>query len=113
MSQTIDWGKNDIIVTSVKNKIITGTGFAEKHPLTETITEYEGDIGTSVAWCGNGLNLGVGTENGMVQVWDMTKKKLVLEEKCCTEKCTVTSLQWHPFYHSLAWFAIFFFFCAH
>ncbi|KAK6619975.1 hypothetical protein RUM44_006375 [Polyplax serrata] len=103
LSQTIEWGKNDIIATSVKNKIITGSGFTEKYTSTETVTEYEGDFGTAVAWSGNGVNLAVGTDAGLVQIWNLTKKKVIVEEKCCEEKCTVTSLQWHPMHHSLVW----------
>lgn len=65
--------------------------------------EYEGDIGTAVSWSGNGVNLAVGTETGLIQIWNLEKKKIIVEEKCCGEKCTVTSLQWHPMHHSLAW----------
>ena len=107
LCQTIDWGGNDVIVTLVKNKIVAGCNFSEKQTSTETVTEYEGDSGTAVAWSGNGVTLAAGTESGLVQIWNLTKKTLILEEKCCVNKCIVTSLHWHPMHHSLAWFVSF------
>ncbi|EEB12803.1 APC/C activator protein CDH1, putative [Pediculus humanus corporis] len=91
LCQTIDWGGNDVIVTLVKNKIVAGCNFSEKQTSTETVTEYEGDSGTAVAWSGNGVTLAAGTESGLVQIWNLTKKTLILEEKCCVNKCIVTA----------------------
>lgn len=101
---TIDWSRNDLIATSVANSVLVGNGFAEKYKSPETVTEYEEDRAMAVNWSADGIYLGVGTENGVVQIWNIISKKLIFEEVCCPDKnCNVTSLQWHPTNRTLVW----------
>lgn len=106
---TIDWGPNDLVASSISNEVLVGGGFFSKQRTTEKVAEYEGDRCTALQWDLRGVLLALGSEEGVVQVLDMTRNKCLSEEMCCHgQMCTISSMEWHPFSNALVWSVLIF-----
>lgn len=69
----IDWSSTDLLAVALNKSIfLTNNSTGEVIHLCDTEDEY-----TSLSWVGAGSHLAVGQNNGLIEIYDVTKKKCI------------------------------------
>ena len=71
----MDWSELNDLVVGLSSCVYIWSATSSK--VTKLYDLGQNDEVTSVSWARRGQHLSVGTDSGMVQVWDVTKQKLV------------------------------------
>ena len=71
----VDWSELNDLVVGLSSCVYIWSATSSK--VTKLYDLGQNDEVTSVSWARRGMHLSVGTDSGMVQVWDVTKQKLV------------------------------------
>ena len=82
----LDWGKENIIAVALSDEIYLWNDTKAKASLLMTYTnnnsiseDISNNIITSLSWMENGINLGIGLPDGIIQLWDINKKIKIRE----------------------------------
>ena len=82
----LDWGKENIIAVALSDEIYLWNDTKAKASLLMTYTnnnsiseDISNNIITSLSWMENGINLGIGLPDGIIQLWDINKKIRIRE----------------------------------
>ena len=82
----LDWGKENIIAVALSDEIYLWNDTKVKASLLMTYTnnnsiseDISNNIITSLSWMENGINLGIGLPDGIIQLWDINKKIRIRE----------------------------------
>ena len=82
----LDWGKENIIAVALSDEIYLWNDTKTKASLLMTYTnnnsiseDISNNIITSLSWMENGINLGIGLPDGIIQLWDINKKIRIRE----------------------------------
>jgi WD40 repeat protein len=82
----LDWGKENIIAVALSDEIYLWNDTKAKASLLMTYTnnnsiseDISNNIITSLSWMKNGINLGIGLPDGIIQLWDINKKIKIRE----------------------------------
>jgi WD40 repeat protein len=82
----LDWGKENIIAVALSDEIYLWNDTKTKASLLMTYTnnnsiseDISNNIITSLSWMENGINLGIGLPDGIIQLWDINKKIKIRE----------------------------------
>ena len=82
----LDWGKENIIAVALSDEIYLWNDTKAKASLLMTYTnnnsiseDISNNIITSLSWMENGINLGIGLPDGIIQLWDINKKIIIRE----------------------------------
>ena len=82
----LDWGKENIIAVALSDEIYLWNDTKVKASLLMTYTnnnsiseDISNNIITSLSWMENGINLGIGLPDGIIQLWDINKKIKIRE----------------------------------
>jgi WD40 repeat protein len=82
----LDWGKENIIAVALSDEIYLWNDTKAKASLLMTYTnnnsiseDISNNIITSLSWMENGINLGIGLPDGIIQLWDINKKIRIKE----------------------------------
>ncbi|ODQ79464.1 hypothetical protein BABINDRAFT_161860 [Babjeviella inositovora NRRL Y-12698] len=85
----VDWGSQDVLAVGLKSLVYLWNSLSGS---VTTLCDLGDDVVTSLAWVGAGTHLAVGTQSGLVEIWDAT-----------TCKCTRTMTGHASRAASLAW----------
>ena len=82
----LDWGKENIIAVALSDEIYLWNDTKAKASLLMTYSnnnsiseDISNNIITSLSWMENGINLGIGLPDGIIQLWDINKKIKIRE----------------------------------
>ena len=82
----LDWGKENIIAVALSDEIYLWNDTKAKASLLMTYInnnsiseDISNNIITSLSWMENGINLGIGLPDGIIQLWDINKKIRIRE----------------------------------
>ena len=82
----LDWGKENIIAVALSDEIYLWNDTKAKASLLMTYInnnsiseDISNNIITSLSWMENGINLGIGLPDGIIQLWDINKKIKIRE----------------------------------
>ena len=82
----LDWGKENIIAVALSDEIYLWNDTKAKASLLMTYTnnnsiseDISNNIITSLSWMENGIILGIGLPDGIIQLWDINKKIKIRE----------------------------------
>ena len=82
----LDWGKENIIAVALSDEIYLWNDTKAKASLLMTYTnnnsiseDISNNIITSLSWMENGIILGIGLPDGIIQLWDINKKIRIRE----------------------------------
>ena len=82
----LDWGKENIIAVALSDEIYLWNDTKAKASLLMTYTnnnsiseDISNNVITSLSWMENGIILGIGLPDGIIQLWDINKKIRIRE----------------------------------
>ena len=101
----LEWGKSNILAVALGPEIYLWNGEnSETSLLMSIIKDNENNtllnnnnnnIITSLSWMNNGICLGVGLSNGIIELWDIIKGKRIREIEAHEER--ISSLVWNSY----------------
>jgi cell division cycle 20-like protein 1 (cofactor of APC complex) len=86
----IDWSSQNVLLVGLKGDVYMWDGFTTT--VSKLATMEGGQVATSVTWSARGAHAALGTENGIVQIYDATACKLVRTLRGHTQR--VGSMAW-------------------
>ena len=98
----LEWGKSNVLAVALGSEIYLWNGESSETSLLMSIIKdnennllNNNNIITSLSWMNNGICLGVGLPNGMIELWDIIKGKRIREIKAHSDR--ISSLVWNSY----------------
>jgi cell division cycle 20-like protein 1 (cofactor of APC complex) len=86
----VDWSSQNVVAVGLANSVYLWNAATSQ---VTKLCELPGDVVTSVAWLQRGTHLAVGSNHGVVQLWDVTRRKQIRE--MAGHKGRVGALGWN------------------